>query len=1173
MDIARIDQAIELFRKTVPDFKSFDDPGSTLEHEELAYKRELAGAFQELGNQLLEDKSPDFVEVFHVLLKKKLVSINAPQNLVGWRDRRALFDLLKSEEVARNQFSDLTRKLLVAANDGRSVWAAVDELVEWLEDHELSAAQTKIWPTLILSLWRPDVYIFIKPRFFDDVLEKLGFEKLGMGTRLTGRTYQRVMKDMKTAKSHLANLRVKDFIELQSLLWTINSSNSATTRNSIVNVWVVNVPRTQFTAVDPLVLTIEFPGHQDSYELSLSCVESLQTGDVLLAREQGTPNRILGEGRLKSYELAQQTLTIELSDTTLNETTVSASSKLGPLVPGLVSGLETDWKFNATEACREYLDRTRACYLLTWNPRFGGERSATVGSGRFRFSLSEVTDWTCRNKTVKPGDPVYVARLGQELPRGIVAKARIRSDSQSGEHWDSSKAGQVQDYVLIEIEGISDGPTDHYLPITDLEKQFPEQKWTPQSSGIAVRQQYCAELHRMWDQRLQGESLLDIFEQWRNLSHLEYYNWIPRYRATIGVFEQVRNAGDRPNVDLFEMIWENPDNGIAGTRRGMLSSGAVDRLRDTLQELTTKILHEPTDSTFDETINRFNELKDDQDSGIKQVPGFLIRRAFAACNPEELFTICSDHHLNMCAAYIRDKYGETILEGGQDSWIVKNQKLREYFLTKGIPDYDLATFNTFAQYLYSRLNELRNKNGGTKPNGDPLPHPRPEIESVSARNVILYGPPGTGKTYTLRNKYFPQYTTNVSAVSEQDWIDRVLDGMKWREVIAAALYSSGNRPSKSTEILNHKYVQAKARLQGHRDLYTGFIAWYLRKHSTPNCPHVHHSNRREPLWFWRNEDQTWILTSEWEESGDVVLDFVSRLESAPQEEHKPIERFEFVTFHQSYSYEEFVEGIRPTLGETEDETGEVSYILHKGVFRRICERARADGDGKRYALFIDEINRGNISKIFGELITLIEGDKREGADNELSVVLPYSGESFSVPGNLDIFGTMNTADRSLAHIDTALRRRFTFEELMPDPDLLSIVSLDGQEIDLRKMLQAMNESIEALFDREHAVGHAYFLKGKGRLIEGSELPDLFRSKIIPLLTEYFFDDWSKVRSVLGDDRVGEKTETQFVLEDEVAIENKATTRSVHNKHVYSLNQLALSNPAAYQKIYSRTLSN
>ena len=239
---------------------------------------------------------------------------------------------------------------------------------------------------------------------------------------------------------------------------------------------------------------------------------------------------------------------------------------------------------------------------------------------------------------------------------------------------------------------------------------------------------------------------------------------------------------------------------------------------------------------------------------------------------------------------------------------------------------------------------------------------------------------------------------------------------------------------------------------------------------------------------------------------------------------KKTKRYQFITFHRSYSYEEFVEGIRPKLKtisspfsrsyRTSESPGEISYFLHKGVFRQICERAKKD-PSNQYAIFIDEINRGNISKIFGELITLIEEDKRDGAPNAMQAVLPYSGDSFSVPGNLDIYGTMNTADRSLAHIDTALRRRFSFKELMPKSSLLGNVELDGQEIDLKSLLEAMNQRIEAIFDREHMIGHAYFLTETGTDLD---LPAVFRDRIIPLLTEYFFDDWSKVRAILADDR-------------------------------------------------------
>lgn len=323
-------------------------------------------------------------------------------------------------------------------------------------------------------------------------------------------------------------------------------------------------------------------------------------------------------------------------------------------------------------------------------------------------------------------------------------------------------------------------------------------------------------------------------------------------------------------------------------------------------------------------------------------------------------------------------------------------------------------------------------------------------------------------------------------------------------------------------------------------------------------------------------------------------------------------RIEFVTFHQSYSYEEFVEGIKPDIESWETSAENLKYKGANGIFKKICndadskfttkdfdniynkfleEISNTDGIFKLttkkykktfglkvnnndnlniymgeelikqgsltkenikahflnarkrfdwanyydsvveyletkynlkkenvgtqpYVLVIDEINRGNISKIFGELITLIEEDKREN----LSVKLPYSQEEFTVPNNLYIIGTMNTSDRSIASIDIALRRRFKFKEMMPEIDLVADFKCNFQEC-----FKTLNERISILLDRDHQIGHSYFIKEKHKDLGTEELKEIWFDSIIPLLNEYFYGDWDKLQAILGEAKADESS--------------------------------------------------
>lgn len=449
-------------------------------------------------------------------------------------------------------------------------------------------------------------------------------------------------------------------------------------------------------------------------------------------------------------------------------------------------------------------------------------------------------------------------------------------------------------------------------------------------------------------------------------------------------------------------------------------------------------------------------------------------------------------------------------------------------------------------------------------------------------NRIYYGPPGTGKTYELARLLARDYEQAVSAISEDEWraqfIAEKLASATWWEGAAAAIYHLGGK-AKVADLASHPFLIAIATAKGRTNGIKQTLWGTLQHHTIDESTTVNTKLRMAPSVFDKTTDSVWQFAGDWREECADLIEMVDQYRRGP-ESTGSVRRYSFVTFHQSYGYEEFVEGLRPILNG-EAEQGEIRYQIRPGVFKDLCRRARQSSD-QRFAMVIDEINRGNISKIFGELITLIETDKREGAENAISVTLPYSGESFSVPANVDIIGTMNTADRSLALLDTALRRRFEFVPVMPNigneqgaPLAGLRVDLGDRVIDISSMLGAINQRIEALYDRDHCIGHAYFTQ-LAKVPDGGErltaLQKVFRTRILPLLEEYFFEDWQKIRLVLADNQ--KPTAAQFVTEGQDHEEDLANLfgkdhglDSYTTKHRFVVQDAAFSNPDSYIGIY------
>ncbi|HSU54153.1 MAG TPA: AAA family ATPase [Candidatus Dormibacteraeota bacterium] len=402
----------------------------------------------------------------------------------------------------------------------------------------------------------------------------------------------------------------------------------------------------------------------------------------------------------------------------------------------------------------------------------------------------------------------------------------------------------------------------------------------------------------------------------------------------------------------------------------------------------------------------------------------------------------------------------------------------------------------------------------------PAPRPAPgnfeqgRHEPPAALNTILYGPPGTGKTHHLRTYYQEKFTDRRLGPTEEERATSLIKDMSWWEVIALTLLDIKDNKASVAQILDHPLARARLKLSANKNPRA--MLWSsLQLHTKNECPNVNHTNRSDPLLFWKDEHSIWSIDAKLANAEVPELGRTLHAFHNPPKGGLTAYRFKFTTFHQSFSYEDFVEGIKPQTEDRED--GQLAYEVRPGIFKELCAEARENPD-KNYAIFIDEINRGNVASIFGELITLIEEDKRLGAKNALTIKLPYSRDDFGVPSNLYIIGTMNTADRSVEALDTALRRRFTFEEMRPDAK--HITQPADLPVDLHKLFATINARIEQLLDRDHCIGHSYFME----ITSLASLRSAFKHKIIPLVQEYFYGNPAKAAMVLGERFVSPRSE-------------------------------------------------
>ncbi len=508
-----------------------------------------------------------------------------------------------------------------------------------------------------------------------------------------------------------------------------------------------------------------------------------------------------------------------------------------------------------------------------------------------------------------------------------------------------------------------------------------------------------------------------------------------------------------------------------------------------------------------------------------------------------------------------------------------------------------------------------------------IPTGIPEAETVTdvGLNTILYGPPGTGKTYhTVIYAVAIMENKALAAVAQEDYADVLerYNGYKAQGRIAFTTFHQSYGYEEFIEGIKPVVFSedgADAETGDIRySVQSGIFKKFCEKAQRPSISETEDFGFNESpniwkvsLWGtgenpvrseclknghirigWDNYGKDITDETDFVDGGRVVLNaFMNRMQigdivfscySATKIDAIGVVTGEY-EWHEEYDSLKrlrkvnwIVKGIQENILSINGGTsmtlasvyrlsnvtlGDVYQLLEK---YRPAPSAPVSDSRDPYVFIIDEINRGNIAKIFGELITLIEPSKRWGMPEGIKAVLPYSQKPFGVPKNVYLIGTMNTADRSIAAIDTALRRRFSFREMLPNPDVLADVSVE--DLSIRELLARMNERIAVLYDREHTIGHAYFMPLKtSPTVE--TLAEIFTNSILPLLQEYFYEDYEKIRLVLGDNKKTD-TDEQFILakpidsaklfgDAEVGLEDGCS---------YEINYAAFDNIDAYRSI-------
>lgn len=762
----------------------------------------------------------------------------------------------------------------------------------------------------------------------------------------------------------------------------------------------------------------------------------------------------------------------------------------------------------------------KPAWLVSWNVKAWNWDDYEKACANTKQGKSYTKAWACFSTKPQVGDEVFLIKLGSGK-RGIIGHGYVIKESYEDEHFDDelAESGHTAKFIDIEFDRIINYKTEKMVSQEELHEKCSSQQWSPQASGIRIKDDVIANLRRLWNAVLDGNDTVwvpSLSEYDPGLSENDYKKYLDQIAISKGLqyldtIYYIYTLGGAATCKQLEREYDRPASHFVSNGRSVGKWIAEASKCPVLQ----------------------------QNERLKYWP--------------VLFT------------------GKNTDKDEEGAWV---WRLRSP-LFQAVTELDQTGF----------FREITEDGDSTM---------------EYAKNMILYGPPGTGKTYNsviyavaicegidvkeIQKESYSDVLDRYNALKSSGRIEFTTFHQSYGyeefiEGIKPVMNDDGNLSYTIEDGAFKTFCKRASAVEVHSDALTqlkknphiwGVILGGTKEKDLPDeC----YKNGYIKIGFNTISDEDVSGDFSGDDSGSwnakhMVYDFIYSMEIGDivvvAKSLTKIDAIGIITG--DYEFDEKLpdycrkrnvkwlctkidENIIPYLsgGRKQLARSTVFSFDHlgmEGVSKIASEYSTylsidVKQGQKPYVFIIDEINRGNISKIFGELITLIEDTKRAGAPEAMEATLPYSGETFSVPANVYILGTMNTADRSIALMDTALRRRFEFVEMMPDPEVLDtlgvgIISADGVELNVKMMLYVINQRIEYLYDREHTIGHAFFT----RLREDPSidtLAEIFEKKVIPLLQEYFYEDYEKIQLVLGDN--GKEDQFKFIRDEAVKIKN------------------------------------